>query len=70
MPHFSTDSEQWSNVDSWSAGGTLVATVFPLVGWTDSAAPTGVPVDYYVTAVDLAGNESPASNLASVTIGE
>jgi fibronectin type 3 domain-containing protein len=50
--------------------GSLVASVFPLSGYTDSAAPTGVQVNYYVTAVDLAGNESPASNLASLTIGE
>jgi hypothetical protein len=44
----------------------FVASSFaPFLGWTDSAAPTGVQVDYHITATDLAGNESPASNIAS-----
>ncbi len=53
-----------------STDGTLGAEVARTLGttWTDLAVTTGITYTYAVGAYDVAGNVSPASSLASITV--
>jgi hypothetical protein len=61
----STDNVGVSGYRVYRGGGYLATT--SAASYTDSGLAPGTTYSYYVTAFDVAGNESPASNTAGVT---
>jgi len=50
--------------------GVKIADISTTTTFTDSALPATTQVSYYLIAVDMAGNVSPPSNTATVTLGK